>query len=187
MRNRGFYTDEELQALGVQCGSNVLISRKAAIYCCQLEIGEHVRIDDFCVLVGKIKIGSFVHIAAFGQLSGSSGITIEDFSNVSSRVSLFSQSDDYSGEFMTNPMISDEFTNVTKGKIIIKKHSIIGSGSIILPNITLAEGTAVGALSLINSNTQPWSIYAGIPAKKIKSRKQNPINLEKKFLNGIRS
>jgi len=187
VKNHGFYTNKELQTLGVRCGSNVLISRKVSIYCTQLEIGENVRIDDFCILVGKIKIGSFVHIAAFGQLSGSSGITIEDFSNLSSRVSLFSQTDDYSGEFMTNPMVDNKFTKVTKGEVIIQKHSIIGSGSVILPQVTLAEGTAVGALSLINSNTQSWSIYAGIPAKKIKDRKKNPLQLEKEFLNGLNS
>lgn len=185
MRNNGYYTEQELKELGIQFGENVLISKKTSIYGKCIEIGNNVRIDDFCILTGDLKIGSFVHVAAFALLSGSSGIILEDFVNLSSRVSVFSQSDDYSGEFMTNPMVSNEFTHVTKGRVVIKTHVIIGSGSVVLPQVTLHSGTAIGTLSLINKDTEAWSIYAGVPAKKIKERKQNIMELEQKFLKSI--
>lgn len=42
---------------------------------------------------------------------------------------------------MTNPMIPEKYKNLQYGKVMIKKHSIVGSGTTILPNVTLEEGT----------------------------------------------
>lgn len=174
----GYYTPGELTALGIEHGKDVLISKKVSLYVQRLCIGDQVRIDDFCILIGDIEIGSFVHIGAYTQLSGSSKIIIEDFCNLSSRVSLFSRSDDYSGNFMAGPMIDAKYTNITHGLIVVKKHVIVGSGSSIMPGVTLATGTAVGAASFINRDTDPWSIYAGVPAKKMKDRAQTILALE---------
>ena len=51
-----FYTENELKQIGFKrIGENVLISRKASIYQPELiEIGNNVRIDDFCILSGNI-------------------------------------------------------------------------------------------------------------------------------------
>lgn len=51
-----FYSDEELQQMGfAHVGHDVMISRKASIYgASNIWIGNHVRVDDFCVLSGKI-------------------------------------------------------------------------------------------------------------------------------------
>ena len=182
METMGYYSAQELRELNIKFGKNVLISKKSCIYSNQLEIGNNVRIDDFCILVGNIKIGSFVHIAAYCQLSGSSGIIIEDFCGIASRALLYSRTDDFSGVFMTGPLIDHKYTNVKKGKILIQRHSIIGAGSIILPQVKLAYGTAVGALSLIDEDTEEWSMYVGVPAKKIKERNKDILNLEQKFL-----
>lgn len=54
--------------------------------------------------------------------------------------------------------------------------------SIVLPGVSLAEGTSVGALSVVRKNTEPWSVYLGNPAKKIKNRKKDLLDLEKKYL-----
>jgi galactoside O-acetyltransferase len=83
---------------------------------------------------------------------------------------------------MTNPMISSEFTHVTHGDVNIGRHVIIGSGSIILPNVTLDEGVAIGALSLVKKNCTAFGIYSGSPAKRISERKRDLLELEKVFL-----
>jgi len=57
-------------------------------------------------------IGNYVHIAVFSFLIGHRNISMDDFLGLSSRVSIYSSSDDYSGKFMTNPMVASEFTNV---------------------------------------------------------------------------
>ena len=39
-----------------------------------------------------------------------------------------------------------------------------------MPGITLAEGSVVGANSVLTRDTEPWGIYAGSPAKRIRDR-----------------
>lgn len=146
-----------------------------------------MRIDDFCILSGKIDIGNYIHIAAYSALyGGDEGIILDDFVNVSSRVCIYSISDDYSGNSMTNPMVPDKLKEVISKKVHLKKHVIVDSTSVILPGVILEEGSDFGSFSLINRNSAPWSINAGIPAKKIKNRNKNILNIEKEyFVNGI--
>lgn len=180
-----YYTEDQLKLLGFKhIGNNVKISDKASIYNCdQIEIGDNSRIDDFCVVSGKIKIGRNVHIAPFCLVAGGEkGIIFEDFSGLAYQVQVFTQSDDYSGRTLTNPTIPDEYKKESKKEIIIGKHSIVGAGSIIMPGVILSEGTSVGALSLVRKKTEEWSVYLGNPAKKIMSRKKDLLELEKQYL-----
>jgi galactoside O-acetyltransferase len=167
-------------------GKNVHISDKASFYnCANISIGNNVRIDDFCVLsagAGGIVIGDNIHIAVYSSLIGAGKITLSDFCNISSRVSIYSSSDDYSGATMTNPTVPCQYKNVTHADVFIGKHVIVGSGSIILPGVTLGEGVAIGALSLIQHDCRAFGIYAGTPAKHIKDRKRDLLELEKAFL-----
>lgn len=181
-----YLTADQIKTMGFkQLGENVLLSNKASYYNCKnISIGNNVRIDDFCVLSageGGIEIGNFVHIAVYTLLIGSGKITFNDFSGTSSRVSIYSSNDDYSGDFMTNPMVQSNLTNVTSGPVNIGKHVIIGSGSVILPNVTLRTGVAVGSLSLVNKSCEEFSIYSGVPAVKIKNRSRELLKLEKHF------
>lgn len=181
-----FYGTEELNKIGFKrVGKDVLISRKASIYTANsIQIGDNVRIDDFCILSGNILIGNHVHVAAYSALyAGKAGITLRDFANISSRVCIFAISDDYSGATMTNPTIPDRYKDVKSEPVCIGRHVIVGTGSTLLPGITLADGTAIGAMSMCNSSTEPWKLYAGIPAKFIKDRKKDLLILEKEFSN----
>lgn len=184
-----FYSYDELRNIGFNhIGNNVKISRKASFYVPnKISIGDNVRIDDFCILSGNITIGNYIHIAAYSALyGGDKGIVLDDFVNISSRVCVYSVNDDYSGNSMTNPMIPDNLKHVVSQKVYLKKHVIVGSTSVILPGVILEEGSAFGSFSLINRNSAPWSINAGIPAKKIKNRNKNILNIEKEyFVNGI--
>lgn len=180
-----FYLDEEIQNIGLKSyGKNVKISRHACFYGAEnIMIGNNVRIDDFCILSGKIIMGDNIHVAAYTALyGGSDGIIIEDFANLSSRVSVYSVSDDYTGETMTNPTIPDEYKNVKSEAVRIGTHVIIGASSVVLPGVYLKEGSSFGAFSFINHSSEPWSINAGIPFKKIKNRSKNLLELEKKYI-----
>lgn len=180
-----FYSTDELAQLGfASVGKNVLVSRKASIYGAdKMYIGDNVRVDDFCILSGKIEIGNYVHIAAFSGLwGGNAGIYLRDFVNISSKNVIYAISDDYSGETMTNPMVSDEFKNVREEKVVLEKHVIIGSGSCILPGVTIETGTAVGSMSLVNRNLESWKICIGVPCRPMKDRKKDLLQLEKELL-----
>jgi acetyltransferase-like isoleucine patch superfamily enzyme len=183
----GFLSLNQLKAIGFKCiGKNVLVSDKASIYnASKIELGSYIRIDDFCVLSageGGISLGNHVHIACFSSLIGKGNIRLDDFSNISSRVSIYSSSDDYSGKKMTNPTIPDGFKNVDDRPVSIGRHAIIGSGSVILPGVKIGEGCAVGALSLIKKDCDPFGIYAGIHARRIAERQRGLLNEEKRFL-----
>lgn len=178
-----FLSSAETTNIGfASIGENVLISAKASFYCVErISIGNNVRIDDYCVLsagTGGIDIGSYIHIAVYCSLIGAAKIALEDFANLSSRVSIYSSSDDYSGRTMTNPMVPDHLKTVDSRPVRIGRHSIIGSGSVILPGVTIDEGVAVGALSLVDSNCESFGIYAGIPINRIGDRRREILELE---------
>lgn len=163
-------------------GKNVKISDKASIYGAnRISIGDESRIDDFCILsAGQegIEIGCYVHIAAYCSLIGNSKIKLDDFSGLSSKVAIYSSSDDYSGSFMTNPCVPEEFKNVIHGPVHLGKHVIIGVGSAILPAVTIQAGAAVGAFSLVTKSIPASTIASGVPAKPIKARKTDIFRLE---------
>lgn len=170
-----YYSEAELSQLGISVyGSNVLISRKTSIYGVEkITIGNNVRIDDFAIVSGKITIGNYVHIANYTALyGGDTGITLDNYSTISSRCALYAISDDYSGMHMTNPMVPHECIEYTCAEVILKQHVIVGTNCTILPGCTLGEGASVGAMSLINHNLEPWGIYCGIPCRKIRDRKK---------------
>ena len=174
-----FYTTDEISSLGFKfVGENVLISKKASFYGIEnISLGNNVRIDDFCILSGKITLGSHIHISAYCALYGTYGIEMQDYTGLSPRCTVFSATDDFSGNYLISPMVDKELTNVSGGKVLIEKFSQIGAGTVILPKLTIEEGVAVGAMSLVNKTLTKWTIYAGIPAKKIKERDKGLLKL----------
>lgn len=180
-----FYSEEELKTLGLKSfGTNVLISKKCSIYGAKnISVGNNVRVDDFCMLSGNISIGNYVHISAYVGLYGVAGIEIGNFCGVSPRSTIYSASDDFSGEYMISPMVPEELTNVKKGKVTLKDYVQIGANSIVLPAVTLNEGTATGAFSLVLKDTEAWSINTGIPSKRVKARSTKAKELSKGLLN----
>jgi acetyltransferase-like isoleucine patch superfamily enzyme len=176
-----------IEAMGfAKVGENVMISDRASFYNCgAIEIGNNVRIDDFCVLSagdGGIQIGNHVHVAVFALFIGAGRITLSDYCNISSRVAIYSSSDDYSGATMTNPTVPSMYTGVMHADVFLGKHVIVGCGSVILPGLTLEEGVAVGALCMVNRDCLTFGIYAGSPARRIKERKRDLLGLERQFI-----
>jgi len=165
-------------------GSDVRISDKASIYNAdQISIGDHSRIDDFCVISGKVSIGRNVHIAVFCNVAGGSeGITLDDFAGLAYGCQVFSQSDDYSGRSLTNPTVPALFKQETKKAIHIGRHCIVGTNSLIFPGVILGEGCSVGAMSMVTKSTEAWHIYSGVPAKKLKTRHRDLLTLEQDYL-----
>jgi galactoside O-acetyltransferase len=174
-----FYTNDELDKLGLKkYGSNVLISRNASIYSpSTISMGDNVRIDDFCILSGRIDLGSYIHISAFCALYGSYGIVLENYTGLSPRCTLFSASDDFSGNHLIGPMVDKQLTNVNGGEIRIMEYSQIGASSVLMPNVLIRRGVVVGAMSFVNKSLDEWGIYAGIPVKRLKDRSKKLLNL----------
>ena len=176
-----------IEAMGfASVGENVRLSDRASFYGAnKIVLGHNARVDDFCVLSageGGIFIGDYVHIAVYSSLIGAGKIVLSDFCNLSSRVAIYSSSDDYSGATLTNPTVPSSYTGVIHADVILEKHVIVGCGSVILPGSVLEEGAAVGALSLVKQRCEAFGIYAGNPVRRIKERKRDLLRLEREFI-----
>lgn len=86
-----------------------------------------------------------------------------DFSGLSPRCSIFTSMEDYVEGHMTNPTIPCEFKKVKTASVKLEKHVIVGSGSIIMPGITLKMGASVGALSFVNKDVPGFHIVGCTP------------------------
>ena len=172
----------DLSKLG-SVGRNVVIHESVVIFNpSNVHIGHDVRIDCFAVIsAGEagIFIGNNVHIATMAQIFGGGGrVTLEDFTGISSRVSIYTASDDFSGAGMTGPTIPLKYKRLLTGSVTLRKHALIGCGSVVMPNTELGLGSAVGALTFVNENVPPFSIVAGSPMRKIADRKRTILELE---------
>lgn len=174
-----FYSKDELGSIGFACvGDNVKISRKTSIYGAEkISIGNNVRIDDFCVLSGNIKIGSHIHISAFVALYGGGGIVMEDYTGISPRSTVYSAMDDFSGDYLIGPIHPSECININRGSVFIKRYSQIGTHCIIFPGVTIGEGSITGAMTLVTKDTLEWGVYVGQPARLLKQRKKGLLEL----------
>jgi galactoside O-acetyltransferase len=184
-----FFSEKELKQFKFRSiGKNVFIKKNVGMFFIEnISIGNNVRIDDNVIIVASkknspVKIGNYIHIASNCYLAGSDGIDMMDFTTLAPGVLIFSGSDDYSGKKLTNPMVGNPYVGGKSGKVTLCKHVIIGAGSVVLPDVTIKQGSSVGALSLVNKDLNPWGVYSGIPVKKIKSRYKDVLKLEKKFL-----
>lgn len=175
-----FMSSRELKSLGLKSyGRDVLISKKASIYgASNISIGNNVRIDDFCIISssgGQISIGNHIHIGAYSSLFGGGDIEMKDFTGLSSYVALISASDDFSGNYLVGPTMDEDCLNLKKAKITMERYTICGCKALILPGVTMAEGSILGANSMAVRDLEHWHIYSGSPAKKFKAREDGLI------------
>lgn len=183
-----YLSEIELKKLGFKrLGKGVKVSDKACIYNAeQIEIGDHSRIDDFCIISGNVKIGRYNHITPMCLIAGGvPGVFFDDFCTLAYGVKIFSQSDDYSGESLTNSLIPRKYKNEKFSAVYLERHVIVGANSTILPGVRIAQGCSIGAMSLVGKSTEAWGIYIGVPVRRFKERSKNLLKLEVEFLESL--
>jgi galactoside O-acetyltransferase len=180
------YMGEKVKKLLKKCGKDVKIYPLAKIVEPEnVEIGDCTQIDDFTFIEGGLgkKIGKHVHIASFVSIIGGGKLEIADFAGISSGSRIITGSDDFLGRSLTNPTIPIKFKPyIYRGFVKIGKHVILGTNTIVHPDVIIGEGAATGSNTLVLDDLEPWSIYVGTPAKKIGDRKKDLLTLEKEFL-----
>ena len=167
------------------CGKNVIIGKTVRIrYPHLVTIADNCIIDDFTYISTALELQGFNHISAGCKIIGgsSSKFIMKPYSTLSPNVVIAAGSDDYLSGIAT-PLVDFEFKgNVEYGTVVLGRHSIIVSSSVILPNGNIKDGASVGALSLVIKDLEEWGLYVGVPVKKIKERKKELIlQLEKDF------
>jgi acetyltransferase-like isoleucine patch superfamily enzyme len=59
---------------------------------------------------------------------------------------------------------------------VVEKFAALGTNAVVMPGLVVREGSVVGANSLLRENTEPWTIYAGSPARPIGKRHKDIIS-----------
>ena len=181
-----FLPDHALHELGfASVGKEVKIHPSAILVSIEnIHIGNHSRIDAYTIITASspVRIGAYVHIGAGCYLAGGGGITVDDLSTLSQGVKIYSINDDYSGASLTNPTVPSIYKLVKEAPVHLGRHVIVGAGSVVLPGVNIAEGSAIGALSLVSQATAPWGIYGGTPTRRLKERRRDLLAVEKRFL-----
>jgi len=130
------------------------------------KIGKDVLIDykTFFRYMGNIEVGNSVSINRGCELFTSANlgtkITLKDNVVLSPNVKIYSAGHDY--RYLNLPDTSSD--------ILIEDHVWVGANVIILQGVTIGAGSVVSANSVVTKDVSPYSIVAGIPAKKIKER-----------------
>jgi galactoside O-acetyltransferase len=88
---------------------------------------------------------------------------------------VFTGNDDYGGSCLTGPTVPAPFRIPVRSRVHIGKHVVVGANSVILPGVVLGEGVVVGAQSLVKESCEPWTVYAGTPARAIRPRPKEKI------------
>jgi galactoside O-acetyltransferase len=181
-----FLDADALRGIGLaSIGTGVRIDEDARLIGARrIHIGSNVRIDAFALLSagdGGIRIGDHVHVAAHCFVAGEAAIELDDFCGISCRVSVYSSTDDFSGESLTGPTVPAELRRVDSRPVRVGRHVIVGTGAVILPAVTIHDGSAVGALSLVRHDVAPGIVVAGMPAKPIGTRSAAVLALEKRL------
>lgn len=143
----------------------------------RITIGNSVIVDDFVLIMAgdETQVGSFVHIAAHAALAGGGKLVVEDFAGISGGSRIYTGNDDYLGGSLTGPTVPEPYRKPIRSFVHIKKHCIVGANSVVLPGVTIGEGTTIGANSVVTRDCDEWMVYAGAPAKPIKERARDAI------------
>ncbi len=170
-----FFDKKQLRHLG----KNVIIGKTTRIRHPELcSIGDNSIIDDFVYVSTKLKVGFNTHIASNVTIAGGKTFTfsVGDFCSVSAGGRIWCSSNDYVKDLIAI-MPKEIKTNSIDGDVIMKNYTGIGTNSVLMPNVTLSEGSSLGALSIVKPNTilKSWTFYAGIPAIPIKKRNKKHV------------
>lgn len=136
----------------ISLADNVYIGHNTILkgyYLGEMAIGEGTWIGQGCFIhsAGSVYIGKAVGIGP--------GVHI---------LTSYHNGDDTEVPVMHSPI---EF-----GKVEIHDGADIGTGTIILPNVTIGEGAIIGAGSVVTRNVEPYTVYAGSPAKFLRKREK---------------
>lgn len=157
-------------------GDDVYISATAEIRRPELaKIGNHVAIDSFFYCTTALQVGDYVHISPHVAVIGGkkTKLTVEDFCFLSVGSRYICGSETFHGAGLIGPLIPEEYQDEQQLlPITLRRFSGALANSVILPGVVMAEGSVLGANSLLKEDTEPWTVYAGNPARPIRKRSE---------------
>lgn len=155
-------------------GADVFVSAHVAIRRPHLvAIGNHVAIDAGLYLTTAAELGDYIHIGPYVAIIGGERglLKMGNFTNIAVGGRIICVSDTFSGNgLVTAPGIPAEFCELKIAPVVFEDFANVGTNAVIMPGVTLGEGSVVGACSLVTKDTEPWTVYMGTPARPVKAR-----------------
>ena len=122
------------------------------------------------VVMGKNTFANLGMRIAVNEVSNEPKIIIGNNVSIASNVTFVADSCANNGQEINEYFyVKDKLT--VEGEIVVEDEVWIGANVTILPNVTVGRCSVIGAGSVVTKNVEPYSIYAGVPAKKIRSLK----------------
>lgn len=113
----------------------------------------------------NIKIGKGTIIGENAFLDGRNGILIGDNVNISSGVFIFTEQHDINDPYFRSAE--------SGGQVTVDDRAWLSSRTTILPKVHVGEGSVLASGGLATKDLAPYSLYGGIPAKKIGERSKD--------------
>jgi dTDP-4-amino-4,6-dideoxy-D-glucose acyltransferase len=156
------------------CGANVFISASVEVRRPELvSVGSHVAIDTGFYCTVAAEIGDYIHIGPYVTvIGGAEGrLRMGHFSSIAAGSRVICASDEHLGHGLPGPTIPEEFRDrITREPVVFERFANVATNVVITPGVTLGEGCVIGACSLVTGNTEPWTVYYGVPARPIRER-----------------
>ena len=108
--------------------------------------------------------GEHCGVADEATIYNPSEVILGNYCTISQQAYLCGASHDHSDPDF--PLIS--------ASIAIESHAWICARATVQMGVTVREGAVLGLASLATKDLEPWTIYGGIPARKIKERRPDP-------------
>ena len=155
-------------------GADVFISPAIEIRRPHLvSVGSHVAIDSGFYCTVSAELGDYIHIGPYvSVIGGERGrLRMTSFTTIAAGCRIACSSDAHLGAGLVGPTIPDRYRDdVRYGGVTFEMFASLGTNVVVHPGVTLAEGTVVGSCSLVTQDTEPWTIYQGIPARPVRER-----------------
>ena len=169
----GYYQNNELKKFGFKkVGTNVKIAKNCTIVGINnISLGNNIRIDSNVVIAankGHLILGNYIHIGVGSYLNCEGGITLSNFSGLSQGTRVYSSSWDFSGRSLSNPTVPQKYQIMKTAPVLLKDHSRIGAGSVILPGVTIGKGSSIGVLSFVAISLDEWVFTLEYQYEKLK-------------------
>ena len=129
---------------------------------------KETRVSSNTVIINrkKLDIGNHVWIGHFSLIDSSGSVTLGEGVQTGSHVSIFTHSSHNSIRLLGKKYIeSNVRIGYLKGEVIIGDYTFIGTGSVIMPNVTIGKGCLIKAGSMVNISVPDFSIVEGNPAR----------------------
>lgn len=135
-------------------------------------MGEYATIDDFAFVNAgrRLALGRYVHVAAHASIIGGGECELGDYAVLATGARILTATDTFRGGARMSTHLPASHRAVLEAPVLIARDAFVGANAVVMPGVTIGEGAVVGAGAVVTSDLQSWTVYAGVPARRIGER-----------------